>query len=194
MSARISIRKRTHKRSSPFHGLSVSKAGSARHALPTLNGIESESESGRVPEGSVEPLSTLGETSFESLPSLAGIFVLLVDDEADVRDLLTFVLEECGALVVAVRSTAEALAAIDQHPPDVLVSDIMMPGDDGYTLMRRIKQLEADRGIRIPAAAVTAYASPEDREEAFAAGFTVHVAKPILIYDLTRMIAALAGR
>jgi len=140
-------------------------------------------------EGILQP-----QTAFADLPSLDGISVLVVDDEADVRDLLTFVLEECGAEVRAAASVPEALAAIALRVPDVLVSDISMPGEDGYGLIRRIRQIEAELGVQIPAAAVSAYADPETRAEALAAGFAIYVPKPVPIYDLAALVATLASR
>src|SRR5947199_4157103 len=112
-------------------------------------------------------------------PSLEGLRVLVVDDEADARESLTVVLEQCGAVVTAVASAREALGALARQRPDILVSDIGMPEEDGYSLIEKVRVLEAaKRGGRIPAVALTAYAAPEDRRRALAAGYELPVANP----------------
>ena len=111
--------------------------------------------------------------------SLNGLHILVVDDEVDARELVTTVLEQYGAKVTAVASVAEALDAIERLQLDVLVSDIGMPGENGYSLIRRLRNIEAQRGGRIPAIALTAYARSEDREAAIAAGFQIHLPKPV---------------
>ena len=123
------------------------------------------------------------------LPSLAGLRVLVVDDEEDTRDLLSVVLSSQGAVVTTVGTAAEALTALTQHPVDVLVSDIGMPGEDGYTLMSRVRVLSAAQGGEVPAVALTAYARAEDRRRALAAGYQYHLSKPIEPGELVRMVA-----
>jgi PAS domain S-box-containing protein len=127
-------------------------------------------------------------------PGLAGIRVLVVDDDADARHLITAVLGERGALVEAVASAEAALAALAAQPVDVLLSDIEMPNVDGYGLMRRIRSLPPEQGGRIPAAALTAYARTEDRMKALLAGFQIHVTKPVQPAELAAVIASLAQR
>jgi signal transduction histidine kinase len=127
-------------------------------------------------------------------PNLAGLKVLVVDDEADVRDLVTLMLEKCDARVVAVESVAEALKVLPDLHPDVLLSDLAMPGEDGYDLIRRVRALPASAGGRIPAAAITAYARAEDRRRTLLAGFNLHVAKPIDPAELLAVVASLSGR
>jgi CheY-like chemotaxis protein len=117
-----------------------------------------------------------------------------VDDEADARDLLGTILTQCGAEVTFTTSVREALEALQRARFDVLVSDIAMPEDDGYDLIRRVRALDAERGGRIPALALTAYARIEDRAEAIAAGFQQHAAKPIEPAELAAAVAALLGR
>jgi PAS domain S-box-containing protein len=134
------------------------------------------------------------DSSFSTRPDLGGLHVLVVEDEQDGRELITTVLERCGARVTAVRNVAEALEALEEGRPDVLLSDIGLPGEDGYTLIRKVRALEAERGSQIPAAALTAYASADDRLRALAAGFQVHVAKPVEPSELTAIVASLAGR
>jgi len=125
---------------------------------------------------------------------LDGVRVMVVDDEADTRDLLSFSLRNYGAEVTALGSASEALAAIQRAKPDVLVSDIGLPGDDGYALIRKVRALDEDRGGRVPAAALTAYAKDEDRHRAIAAGFQAHVTKPVELAELASVVASLAGR
>jgi PAS domain S-box-containing protein len=125
---------------------------------------------------------------------LSGLDVLLVEDEADARDLLRTMLEQLGAKVTSVASAREALAAFDRRPPDVLLSDIEMPGTDGYTLIREVRARPVERGGSVPSAALTAYARPEDRAAALKAGFQLHLAKPVQPGDLAEAVSRLAGR
>jgi signal transduction histidine kinase len=130
----------------------------------------------------------------EAQPSLAGIRILVVDNDADARGLITTILEGRGAEVRAVESAALALDAIVEWRPDVLLSDIAMPGEDGYTLIRRIRSRESAASPPLPAAALTAYATIGDRAQALRAGYQAHLAKPIEPAKLTATVAALAGR
>lgn len=125
--------------------------------------------------------------------ALDGLQVLVVDDEADVREFITAVLESHGIRVKAVESAAAALETLKQFRPDVLVSDIRMPDEDGYSLIRKVRQLEAKLGWHIPAAALTAYLE-EDRAKVLAAGFESHLHKLAQPTQLTEMVARLAGR
>jgi PAS domain S-box-containing protein len=124
---------------------------------------------------------------------LSGRRVLVVEDEADARVALSLVLEHEGALVTAVGSAAEAIAAFDDAPPDVLVSDIGMAEEDGYALLRRVRAREPERGGGVPAVAVTAYAGSDDRYRAISAGFQMHLAKPVDSSQLVDAVARLAG-
>jgi signal transduction histidine kinase/CheY-like chemotaxis protein len=125
--------------------------------------------------------------------SLAGVKVLVVDDETDAQVLVRRVLESCGAIVRTAGSAAEALAAIKAETPDVLVSDIGLPGQNGYELIGQVRALEHDHGGSIPALALTAYARSEDRREAIQAGFQIHMAKPVEATELLTMVRSLAG-
>ncbi|WP_017716068.1 PAS domain S-box protein [Kamptonema formosum] len=125
---------------------------------------------------------------------LSGLRVLVVDDDTDTRDLVAIALEEYGASVTAAASASEALDALAKLPPDVLVSDISMPAADGYTLMRQLRALPAERGGQVPAVALTAYARREDRQKALGAGFQIHLAKPVEPAKLAAAVASLAGR
>ena len=128
-----------------------------------------------------------------ALPKLAGVHALVVDDEADARDLIQRVLQEQGATVSAVASGADALRVMETSSPDVLVSDVGMPDLDGYQLMRRIRANERE-GRRIPAVALTAFARSEDRKRALVAGYQAHVAKPVDTAELLIVIAGLVRR
>jgi len=130
--------------------------------------------------------------SLADLPLLDGIRVLVVDNEPDARGLVSAILENRGAEVTAVESAAEALEEIRKHRPDVLLSDIAMPGEDGYALIRKVR-LAASAPL-LPAAAVTAFATAGDRAEALDAGYQAHLAKPIEPSELTAVVAALARR
>ncbi|MBN3875027.1 MULTISPECIES: response regulator [unclassified Nostoc] len=121
---------------------------------------------------------------------LAGLRVLVVDDEADTRNFLSFMFEEYGAFATAVASVDEALAVLEQAKPDILISDIGMSEQDGYTLIRKLRSLEPEKGGRIPAIALTAYTREEDRLKALSAGFQQHLSKPI---DPNKLIAAVAN-
>ncbi len=145
------------------------------------------------------PITTLAEGAPGRAPAghaveLAGVRVLLVEDEFDSREILRQMLSLTGARVDAVGSVAEAMVAIDHARPDVLLSDIGMPVEDGYSLIRRVRALLPERGGGVPAAAITAYATAEDRERALAAGYQLHLAKPIDPEHLAAAIAALIGR
>jgi len=124
-------------------------------------------------------------------PRLEGITVLLVEDEADTRDLVTTMLREFGARIVAVNSAKEALAAIQEEVPSVLVSDIGMSEENGYDLIRKVRRLAPEKGGAVPAVALTAYAHPSDRRRALLAGFHVHLAKPVEPDELLAVIASL---
>jgi signal transduction histidine kinase len=126
-------------------------------------------------------------------PPLAGLRVLAVEDDESTLDALTELLSLRGADVTPAASVSQALEILQELDPDVLVSDIGMPERDGYELIREIRALGRDAAA-LPAVAVTAFASPEDRQRALAAGFQVHLAKPVDPKELMHVIAALAGR
>ncbi|MEW4566237.1 PAS domain-containing protein [Tautonia sp. JC769] len=124
--------------------------------------------------------------------ALAGVRVLVLDDEPDARQLIRRVLSECDAEIALASSAAEALGLIEQFRPDVIVSDIGMPDQDGYDFMRQVRTKRNSRDL--PAAALTAFARPEDRKQALLAGFQTHVAKPVDPSELVAVVASLAGR
>lgn len=115
--------------------------------------------------------------------------ILVVDDEADTRELIAFVLEELGAKVITATSAKEALTLLEELTPDLLISDIGMPEMDGYSLMRQVRSLNLTK--QIPAIALTAYASEADQKQAILAGFQLHIAKPLEIEQLTQAIISL---
>jgi PAS domain S-box-containing protein len=125
---------------------------------------------------------------------LDDVHVLLVEDDEDSRKLLGTMLKRYGARVTAAKSAKEALLAFDSELPDILVSDIGMPDEDGYELIRKLRALPIEKGGRVPAIAVTGYASRKDRERALTAGYQQHMAKPIEQADIVGAIAALIGR
>ncbi|MEA5506330.1 chemotaxis protein CheB [Halotia wernerae UHCC 0503] len=128
--------------------------------------------------------------------ALEGLCILAVDDQADSRDLIKFMLEDFGAEVVVVTSAREVIAALTESPSryDVLLADIGMPEEDGFSLIRQVRELDASAGRKIPAVAITAYVSEQERQMAIDAGFQIHLAKPIDPTQLVLIIANLSGR
>lgn len=118
--------------------------------------------------------------------------VLVVDDEMDCRELVQTIIERAGARVTACASVVEALAAIDANVPDVIVSDIAMPDHDGLSFVKKVRARSAAMGGSVPAIALTAYTREEDRRAAIAAGFTVHLSKPVEPRHLVDTIARVA--
>jgi signal transduction histidine kinase len=125
------------------------------------------------------------------LPDLTGLRVLVVDDEPDSLDVVASVLASQGALVEQASSARAALELLMERPPDVLVSDIAMPGEDGYELIRQVRLLDSDIASRVAAVALTAYARVEDRVKALSAGYQMHVAKPVSPAELVTIVASL---
>jgi CheY-like chemotaxis protein len=135
-----------------------------------------------------------GGVPFNSPPSLKGMRVIVVDDEADSREYIITLLEQCGAKVIAVASASEAIEAVSHLKADVLVSDIGMPEEDGYSLIRKVRALPREQGGQIPAVALTAYARAEDRTRAIAQGFQMHIPKPVEPAELATVVASLGRR
>jgi CheY-like chemotaxis protein len=141
-----------------------------------------------------EPASPLPEPADATpLPRLDGVHVFAVDDEPDARELLIRVLQHQGASVTAFASAQEALAALAASRPGVIVSDVGMPGMDGYQMIRVLRATESREG-RIPALALTAFARSEDRKRALQAGFQAHLSKPFDVAELVLLVADLVGR
>ena len=124
---------------------------------------------------------------------LAGLNILIVDDEEDARDLLRIVLEACDVRVYEAANASEALAAVQSEHIDLIVSDIGMPGEDGYSLIRSVRALPLEEKAGIPAIALTAFARNEDRTRALLEGFNVHIAKPVEPAELLLALADLGG-
>ena len=159
-------------------------------AVHTDNAAELAPESAQGPGGdnAQNPVAPA-----DALTRLDGVRVLIVDDEADARRLLSRLLERAGAIPTGASSVSEALLALENARPDVLISDLGMPGDDGYDLIRRVRQ--GEHGPRaLPAIALTAFAGKDNERQVLEAGYQVHVSKPVDPYELTAMIAQLARR
>ena len=130
----------------------------------------------------------------ESADRLDGVRIIVVDDEPDTRELLRTGLSQCGAEVTVTSSAAEAFQAVVANPPAVIISDIGMPTEDGYDLIRRLRALPAERGGKVPAIALTAYARVEDRLKALKAGYQMHVPKPVELTELIAVVGSLVER
>jgi signal transduction histidine kinase/ActR/RegA family two-component response regulator len=140
------------------------------------------------------PAPPASRLEIECPPALRGLRVLVVDDEADTRDMLRAVLEHCDAEVITAGSASEALEAVARLRPDVLISDVGMPEDDGYSLIAKVRALPSERGGQTPAAALTAYVRAEDRVKVLRSGFQLHVPKPVEPAELVAVVAHLSGR
>jgi CheY-like chemotaxis protein len=132
-------------------------------------------------------VGTVAASSSETAPDLCGVRVLVVDDDADARELARRVLEDSGALVTAAAGVDEALEAVRKGGLDVIISDIGLPGRDGYEFISRLRE----QGCRVPVAALTAYARPEDRSRALRAGFRLYLVKPLESSALVQAVASL---
>lgn len=130
----------------------------------------------------------------QGVPSLEGLRLLIVDDEPDTLAMLCVILGELQAEVKCCASATEALRLLEEWKPDVLISDIEMPGEDGYQLIRKVRARGEERGGQVPAVALTAYARSEDRMRALSAGYQMHLAKPFEPAELAVVIASVAGR
>lgn len=157
--------------------------GSTFTVLLPMRTVQHESKSILRPK----PASSMNGRS-----NLSGLRILLVEDEPDSRDLLATVLEQEGATVTTAPCVREAMAALEKQTPDILVSDIAMPDEDGYSLIRQVRSRATNKGGNVPAIALTAYAKEEDRNRALAEGFQVHVAKPIDPTALVEVVASLS--
>jgi signal transduction histidine kinase/ActR/RegA family two-component response regulator len=135
-----------------------------------------------------------GEINCAEFRSLDGLRVLLVDDEPEARQIISTVITRTGAEVQTCTSAGEAFATLLEWKPDVILSDIAMPDEDGYSFIGRVRSLPREKGGETPAAALTAYARDVDRRQALDAGYQMHIAKPIGASQLVTMIARLAGR
>jgi PAS domain S-box-containing protein len=157
--------------------------------LPAAKRQPSTTRPDRAPYSPPSPLS-----SDIKVRDLSNVKVLVVDDEPDARDLINRILSDCNAEVRTASSALQALAAIGEQVPDVLVSDLGMPDIDGFELLARVQALGADRGGNIPAVALTAFARSEDRLKALEAGFRAHISKPVEPSELIATVAAMVPR
>ncbi|ARV60940.1 hybrid sensor histidine kinase/response regulator [Nostocales cyanobacterium HT-58-2] len=170
--------------------LGEGKGATLRVRLPLVK----ENSRAREQQSSREnSASTLLCTS-TPLPVLDGVQILVVDDETDTRDFLVAAVEMCGAEVIAVSSAIEAIQAISDHRLDILVSDIGMPEEDGYSLIRKVRMLPKEQGGDIPAVALTAYARTEDRTRSLFEGFQMHLSKPVEPEVLATVVASLVKK
>jgi len=182
-----------------MHGgdVSASSPGKSRGAtfkirLPLISAMRAPRE--EAPPSPPDGLQTKERAPLKNGHRLDGVRVLLVEDNPDTLEMLKFVFDESGAEVVAAASVSEALDALERWRPDALVSDIAMPDRDGFDLIREVRSREPERGGLIPAVAITAYARAEDRVRALAAGFQMHVAKPVDPDELIAVVASLTGQ
>jgi CheY-like chemotaxis protein len=169
-----------------LHGgtVTVESAGIGRGATFTVT-------LGGLPPAAARERRSRPSIGDEPHPSLDNLRILVVEDDADARELTTMALEDAGATVTAVSSVPEALGTVEAFHPDALVSDIGLPGEDGYSLIRQIRQHEAEHGGLLPAVALTGYARTEDRAKTLNAGFNAHVRKPFDAAELTAAVMAL---
>ena len=180
---------------SELHGgtVAVESEGEGRGSTFTVSLPSAEPANGGVEAARAEPPAEPAAAAPEC-QKLGGVRVLVVDDEGDARDLFAMTLRDCGAEVLTAACCAEALTALARERPDVLLADIGMPGEDGYALISRVRALPPDGGGRTPAAALTAYARPEDRMRVLRAGFQIHLPKPVKPAELITVVANLAER
>jgi signal transduction histidine kinase len=152
--------------------------------LPLLAIYQRETDSERV-----HPTASDTHPSIEYPDNLAGLKVLVVDDEADTLELIKVLLGQCGAAVTTASSAAEALRQLERERPDVIISDIGMPIEDGFDFIRKVRQLPPEKGGKIPAVALTAYARAEDRLRVLRSGYQMHVSKPVELAELVTVVA-----
>jgi signal transduction histidine kinase/CheY-like chemotaxis protein len=182
-----------------MHGGAVSaysegegKGATFKVKLPIM--IAQESGRYRTHSGRLEMPAIESQMVFEPSSALSGVRLLVVDDDPDARELLASILKQSGAELVTADSATQAIACYNTIKPDVLISDIEMPGEDGYSLIRKIRKIESEQGGWMPAIALTAHARAEDRVRALAAGYQSHVAKPVEPAELVATISSLTRR
>jgi len=179
-----------------IHAQSGGKGDGATFTVKLPLALLRSGPTAEAPETRAHPLSRdESDAILGQLPrELEGIRVVAVDDDAEARRLLERVLTYCKAMVTTVSSAKEALEAVQQLRPHVLLCDIEMPEEDGYSLIQHVRALRPERGGDTPAAALTAYARTEDRTRALRAGFQLYMSKPVEITELVAVVANLAGR
>jgi CheY-like chemotaxis protein len=150
-----------------------------------------ESESGDSKSGVNETVGA--SSSMVAAPDLTGVRVLVVDDEPDTLEVVSIMLTQFGAEVRGAESSRAALEVFVEWQPDVLVSDVGMPGEDGYDLIAKVRALSTEQGRDTPAAALSAHVSDDDRERALTAGYQTHIKKPVDPVTLAAAVAGLRG-
>ena len=178
-----------HEGSAQVHSEGQGKGATFIIRLPVAGPKNTNLSEKTSPAGLSDKLAAL-----TSQTSLDGLKILVVDDEKDTRDFVRAVLEKCGSEVTTASSAAEALGMLETQRPDFLISDLGMPGEDGYSLIGRVRALPADQGGQTPALALTAYARTGDRLRVLRSGFQIHVPKPVEPTELIVAVASLAGR
>jgi signal transduction histidine kinase/ActR/RegA family two-component response regulator len=178
-----------------LHGGTVRAASEGEHRgatftvqLPIMTVLHSPYRRERF-----DPVATTSASNLGAV-DLSDVKVLVVDDEADARDLLERILADCKAQVRTASSAAEALQLLERYRPHVLISDIGMPDVDGYEFLKRARAIVQAKGEKLPAIALTAFAGSEDRNRALRAGFLLHVSKPVEPLELVATVANVAGR
>jgi CheY-like chemotaxis protein len=159
--------------------------------LPFMAAIEPAPQATAPTAPEAEPP---GSASLQLPSALAGLRVLVVDDEADAREMLRILLSNCGLRVSVASSAREGLEVLRRERPEVLVSDIGMPGEDGYSFLQKLRAQPAEEGGRTPAVALTAYSRAEDRTRALRSGFNMHLPKPVELSELLLVLASVTGR
>ncbi|MCE9604282.1 MAG: response regulator [Planctomycetia bacterium] len=138
--------------------------------------------------------SRFEHAALERMPDLTGLKILVVDDERDSREILSRILRRCGADTEIAPSAQGGVEAFNASRPDIIISDICMPGEDGYMFIRRVRAAEGPNKANVPAVALTAFARADDRRKALLAGYQVHLAKPVIPSELIAVVASLSGR
>src|SRR5262245_38058387 len=176
-----------------LHGGSISASSPGRDQGATFRIRLPLALTSRPPQLEFEAPQTKGRKGSEECQRMDGVRILLVEDNPETLDMLKFILDGRGAEVITAASATEALEALERFRPDALVSDIAMPNQDGYDLIRQVRSREPEQGGKIPAVAVTAYTSAEDRVRVLASGFQTHVSKPVDPGELIATVASLTG-
>jgi PAS domain S-box-containing protein len=170
----------------------LGKGTTFRLRLPISVAAAEPADAGKVHPA--VPAITTGSLAIDALPDLAGTSILIVEDDADAREMVAYLMRQRNADVVACASVDEALREFDRRPPDVLLSDIEMPLRDGFALIAAVRARSAADGGDVPAAALTAYSRAEDRAASMMAGYDAHLSKPVDLHELIATVVRLRAR